>query len=119
MMKQQINIVAYQCKACGKVHFPFHDRCLSCKGREFDEIKPQGNAKLITFSQIFNLPWGFDNRFIFVGVAEFENGVKAMGQITANDPGELKLGMTVKPTWGVVRVIGGEDVYGLIYKPIQ
>ena len=115
---KQIDIVAYKCKKCGKIHFPFHDRCLACKGREFEKIAPQGHAKLITFSQIFNLPWGFDNRFIFVGVAEFENGVKAMGQIAANAPEELKLGMPLKPTWDVVRVIGGENVYGLKFEPI-
>ena len=115
---KQIDIVAYKCKACGKIHFPFHDRCLACKGREFEKIAPQGHAKLITFSQIFNLPWGFDNRFIFVGVAEFENGVKAMGQIAANAPEELKLGMPLKPTWDVVRVISGENVYGLKFEPI-
>jgi uncharacterized OB-fold protein len=112
-----IELVAFKCKACGKVHYPFHDRCLSCKGREFEKIKPQGNAKLITFTQIFNLPWGFDQRFIFLGVAEFENGIKAMGQITANSPDELKLGMTLKPTWDVVRVISGEKVYGLKFTP--
>jgi uncharacterized OB-fold protein len=114
---KKIELVAYKCKKCGKVHFPFHDRCLSCKGREFDKIKPEGNAKLLTFTQIFNLPWGFDQRFIFVGVAEFENGVKAMGQIKANAPDELKLGMTLKPTWDVVRVISGENVYGLKFEP--
>ena len=113
-----IDIVAYKCKKCGKLHFPFHDRCLACKGREFDQIRPQGNAKLLTFSQIFNLPWGFDNRFIFVGVVEFDNGIKAMGQIVANAPEELKLGMTLKPTWDVVRVIGGENVYGLRFEPM-
>ena len=41
-----------------------------------------------------------------------------MGQITANAPEELKTGMRLKPTWDVVRVIGGEDVYGLIFKPV-
>ncbi len=116
---KQIDIVAYKCKACGKIHFPFHDRCLVCKKREFERIAPQGNAKLITFSQIFNLPWGFDDRFIFVGVAEFENGIKAMGQIAANAPDELKLGTTLKPTWDVVRVISGEKVYGLKFVPAQ
>jgi uncharacterized OB-fold protein len=115
---KKIEIVAYKCKKCGKVHFPFHDRCLSCKGREFEKIKPEGNAKLLTFTQIFNLPWGFDQRFIFVGVAEFENGVRAMGQIKANALDELTLGMTLKPTWDVVRVISGEGVYGLRFEPV-
>ena len=112
-----IALVAFKCVKCGKLHYPFHDRCLVCKGREFDKIKPEGNAKLLTFTQIFNLPWGFDQRFIFIGVAEFENGVKAMGQIKANAPDELKLGMTLKPTWDVVRVMSGENVYGLKFEP--
>ncbi len=114
-----IEIVAFKCKKCGKVHLPYHDRCSSCKGREFEKITPQGNAKLITFSQIFNLPWGFDNRFIFVGVAEFEDGIKAMGQIRADAPDQLKLGMTLKPGWDVVRVMSGENVYGLVFEPIK
>jgi uncharacterized OB-fold protein len=113
-----MNIVAYQCKKCGKLHFPYHDRCLSCKGREFEKVAPRGNAKLITFSQVFNLPWGFDNRFIFIGVAEFENGIKAMGQINANAPEELEPGMALRPTWDVVRVISGEKVYGLKFEPM-
>jgi uncharacterized OB-fold protein len=115
---KQIQIVAYKCRKCGKVHYPFHDRCLACKSREFDQIKPQGNAKLITFTQIFNLPWGFDQRFLFIGVAEFENGVKAMGQIKADSVDELKLGMMMKPSWEPVRVMYGENVYGLKFEPL-
>ncbi len=115
---REIELVAYKCKQCGKIHFPFHDRCLVCKGREFEKVKPQGNVKLITFTQIFNLPWGFDQRFLFIGIGEFENGIKAMGQIKANAVEELKLGMTLKPTWAPVRVQSGESIYGLRFEPI-
>jgi uncharacterized OB-fold protein len=114
---KEIELIAYQCKKCGKVHYPFHDRCLECKGREFEKIKPQGNAKLITFTQIFNLPWGFDERFLIIGVAEFENGVKAMGQIKADSIDGLKLGMTLKPSWEPVRKQYGENVLGLKFTP--
>jgi len=114
---KEIELIAYQCKKCGKVHYPFHDRCLECKGREFEPIKPQGNAKLLTFTQIFNLPWGFDERFLIIGVAEFENGVKAMGQIKADSIDGLKLGMTLKPSWEPVRKQAGENVFGLKYTP--
>ena len=47
-MKKEIAITAYKCKKCGKIHYPYHDRCLACKGREFEQIKPQGNARLLT-----------------------------------------------------------------------
>jgi len=115
---KDIAIVAYKCLKCGKLHYPFHDRCMDCKGREFEEIKPQGNARLITYTQIFNLPWGFDQRFLVIGVVEFDNHVKAMGQVKVESLDELKLGMKVKPSWEPVREQAGENVYGLKFEPI-
>lgn len=113
-MKKAIEIVAYKCKKCGKIHYPFHDRCLACKTREFDSISPHGKAKLLTFTRIYNLPWGFDQRYLIIGVVEFENGVRAMGQIHADESLPLKLGMKLRPSWGTIRVEYGEPVYGLV-----
>ena len=115
---KEIAIEAYKCLKCSKIHYPFHDRCMDCKGREFQEIKPQGNARLITYTQIFNLPWGFDQRFLIIGIGEFENGLKAMGQIDADSVDHLKTGMVMKPSWEPVRVQAGENVYGLKFEPI-
>lgn len=118
-MKKAIAIDAYKCKQCGKIHYPYHDRCLNCKGREFEVIQPQGNAKLLTYTQIFNLPWGFDERFLVIGLAEFENGVKAMGQLKVLSLDGLKPGMTVKASWDSVRMRYGEKVYGLKFEPLE
>mgnify|MGYP001069359683 CR=1 FL=1 len=116
-MTRPIGIVAYKCKKCGKLHYPFHDRCLACKHREFELVKPQGMARLLTFTRIYNLPWGFDQRYLTIGVVEFENGVRAMGQIHAAESYELKVGMVMQPGWGPVRVQYGENVYGLTLEP--
>jgi hypothetical protein len=116
---KEIAIKAYKCKKCGKIHYPFHDRCMACKGREFEIIAPKGKAKLLTYTQIFNLPWGFDQRFLIIGVAEFENGIKAMGQVNAGSVNELKIGMAVKASWEPVRVQYGENVYGIKYTPVK
>ena len=113
MKKKEIEIVAYKCKKCGKLHYPFHDRCLACRNREFEEVKPQGKAKLLTWTRIYNLPWGFDQRYLTIGVVEFENGVKAMGQIQADESYDLKIGQMLEPAWETVRVQYGENVYGL------
>ncbi len=115
----ELKVVAFKCKACGKIHYPFHDRCLACKGREFEKIKPEGQAKLLTYTQIFNLPWGFDERFLIIGVAEFENGVKAMGQIKADSLEALKPGMLLKSSWEPVRIQHGEKVEGLKFEPVS
>lgn len=118
MKAREIEIVAYKCSKCGRIHYPFHDRCLDCKSRNFEEIKPTGNAKLLTYTQIFNLPWGFDERFLIIGVVAFENGVKAMGQIHADSIEDFKTGMKLKPTWAPIRVVGGENVFGLVLEPL-
>ena len=49
---------------------------------------------------------------------EFENGVRAMGQIDVDENYDLKIGMTLRPTWAPVRVQYGEDVYGLKLEPM-
>ena len=118
MLKKEIAIVAYKCKKCGKLHYPFHDRCLRCKNREFETVKPQGKAKLLTWTRIFNLPWGFDQRYLTIGVVEFENGIKAMGQINVDESFDLRNGMTLQPEWGPIRKQYGEDVYGLVLEPV-
>ncbi len=117
MKKKDIAITAYKCKKCGKLHYPYHDRCLECKNREFEKVKPQGDVKLLTYTTIYNLPWGFDQRFLILGIAEFENHIKVMGQIIAESTDGLKIGMKMKPYWDVIRYQYGEPVYGLKFDP--
>ncbi len=116
-MKRDIEIIAYKCKKCGKLHYPFHDRCMACKSREFEKVKPEGNIKLLTFTRIYNLPWGFDVRYLIIGVGEFENGVRAMGRIDVDESYPLATGMMMEPTWAPVRVKYDENVYGLVLRP--
>ena len=115
----ELQITAYKCTKCGRVHYPKHERCLSCKHREFEAVKPEGDAKLIAYTQIFNLPWGFDERFLIIGVGQFENGVKAMGQVTAASLDGIETGMTLKASWEPVRYSYGEPVFGLKFAPIE
>ena len=48
-----------------------------------------------------------------------ENGVRAMGQIHVDEAFDLKIGMTMHPTWAPVRVQYGENVYGLVLEPAK
>ncbi|MBU0494120.1 MAG: OB-fold domain-containing protein [Chloroflexi bacterium] len=109
-------ITAYKCQACGYVMYPSHYRCLHCGNREFDEIAPSERGKLLTYTEIWNLPWGIDERSRVIGVVEFDNGVKAMGLLKTDAP---KLGMKLAAGWEPVRVIGGEEVYGLVFAPVK
>ena len=108
------NITAYKCKSCGLVMYPHHFRCLQCHKREFEEITPSEKGKLLTFTIVEQLPWGFDERGRVLGVVEFDNGVKALGVILAESP---KIGMKLKAGWDSVRMIGDQKIYGLTFEP--
>ena len=116
-MTPELGITAYKCTACGHIHYPYHDRCLDCQGRDFEEVKPEGDARLLTYTQIFNLPWGFDVRYLVIGVVAFANGVKAMGQIKVDSFDALETGMTLKAAWEPVRFVAEEPVFGLVLRP--
>jgi hypothetical protein len=92
--------------------YPGHFRCLNCRGREFEEVESGDKGTLITYSEVFNLPWGIDERSRTIGIVELRGGAKAMGQIKAEKP---KIGMKLEAEWEPVRVIQGEQVYGLTF----
>lgn len=51
-MINELKIIAYRCKKCGRIHYPFHDRCLDCLERDFEEMRPEGDAKLLAYTEI-------------------------------------------------------------------
>jgi len=118
-MSDEIPLTAYRCKRCGKVHYPFHDRCLRCRSRRFEPIHPAGKATLLTYTVLFNLPSGFDEPCLVLGLAEFENSVRAVGQINVNSVEQLKTGMSLKPAWGAVRFRAGPAIFGLKFEPLE
>ena len=105
-------ITAYKCTNCGYVMFPKHERCLNCSEREFEEIEPTEQGKLVTYTIINELPWGIDERGRALGIVKFDNGVKAMGLIKAD---QLKIGMKLTTGWDKVRFMDGVRVYGLTF----
>jgi hypothetical protein len=92
--------------------FPRHERCLNCNEREFEEIEPTEQGKLVTYTIINELPWGIDERGRVLGIVKFDNGVKAMGLIKAD---QVKIGMKLTTGWDEVRFMDGVKVYGLTF----
>lgn len=105
-----MTITAYKCKNCGRVMYPKHERCLNCNKRDFEQIQPSEQGKLLTYTRINELPWGIDERGRVLGLVEFDNGIRAMGLISRD---KVKIGMKLTAGWDVVRVIRGVKTYGL------
>ncbi len=111
-------ITAYKCRECAHVMYPYHYRCTHCGGRAFDEIAPSDEAKLLTFTIIEQLPWGFDERGRVLGVIEFTNKVRAMAQIAIDaDTETITIGAKLSVHWEPVRDYYGVKVYGLVCRP--
>jgi uncharacterized OB-fold protein len=108
-------ITAYKCKKCGQVMYPYHYRCVSCGAREFEAFAPSDKAKLLTYTIIEQLPWGFDERGRILGIVEFTNKVRALGLIDVPED-EVKVGMRLTADWQPVRDDYGEKVYGLVFR---
>jgi len=110
------NKKAFKCNKCGRVTYPARARCLGCKSTEFVEIPFPEGGEVIAFSQLFQPPWGVDDRFLSLGIVKFDNGIKAMGRFTSPD---INIGDRVKAAWEKFRVIAGEDIYGWIFSPAK
>lgn len=108
-----MDMSAYECTNCGKVHHPQYTVCQQCGHREFKEIPLGGKAKLLTYTRVFNLPEGYMKPWLNFGILEFENGVRVSGQVDCDD---LETGMELVSTVDVVKEGVGVDYYGFVFK---
>lgn len=91
---------AYKCTACGELHHPKHYVCKRCGNRTFEEISLEGEATLLTYTKVYNLPEGYMKPYIYFGIVKFENGLTVSGQLEVKNP---EIGMKVKSTVGIVK----------------
>ncbi len=113
-------IKGYECKNCGRLGHIAGRRCLSCKGTEFEEIKLGDKAVLRTYTQIYNIPAGVNvDPPLMIGLLEFDNGVKVVGQLNVDDPEDLGVGKKFEPEWSKLREIQGKEVFGFRFKLVE
>lgn len=114
-MVHEKNLLAYKCKKCGHLHYPFRMRCKKCgnlKQFEFDTVPLPKNGKIVTFTYAYALPGDFAVPRLGLAIVELENGMKATGQLKAENP---KIGMKVKGKIEIVRDEGFVDRYGIVF----
>ncbi len=114
---------AYKCTKCFKLHHPRYIVCQNpdCDGRAFERLPLEGKCKLLTWTRVYNLPEGYMMPWLHFGIVEFENGVRATGQIGFDEG--IESGMELTSTVGVVRTrvikykeTVDEPIYGFIFQ---
>lgn len=116
-MKIEEKIEWKKCSKCGFLQYKTHIRCLKCKFQEFINLEPLKTCKLLTYTILTSPPLEFRNQESYaLGVVEFENGIKALGQITISQ--NLKIGMNLKPVYKKTCVnLDDKEVYNYVFEP--
>jgi len=107
-----------KCNKCGFLQHISHVRCLECRNDKFSIIQPSGECKLVTFTILNAPPAEFrDKKSYTLGVVEFENGIKALGQITTRN--NLEIGMKLKPVYQkICENLDGKEIHAYVFEPI-
>ena len=114
----ETTIIWKKCKKCGKLQHSSHIRCLQCRNTSFDTVESSGDCKLLTYTILKAPPAEYRDKSAYaLGVVEFANGVRALGQLTTTD--NLKVGMKMKPIFGkLTDNLDGQEVSGILYDPL-
>lgn len=117
-MSNEKKIEWKKCMNCGYLQHKSHLRCLNCKSKEFEFITSKGDCKLLTYTILTAPPKEFrDRKSYAIGVVEFDNGVRALGQLTTKD--NLKIGMKLKAIYRkICDNLDGKEIHAYIYKPV-
>ncbi len=112
-------IVGIKCQKCGKIQHEDHLRCLKCKNDTFEKIEANGECTLLTYTILNAPPSEFrDKQSYGIAVVEFENGIKALGQIEIRE--NLKTGMKLKPVYEkICKNLDGIEIYDYVFKIIE
>ena len=107
-----------KCQKCGFLQHSSHIRCLKCKHEKFDKIEANGNAKLLNYTLLKAPPAEFRDKAHYVlGILEFENGIKVLGQLVHHD--QIEIGMKMKPVYRKIsNNLDGREVYDYTFEPI-
>jgi len=117
MSEEKRKMIGFKCKKCGRINYPKRARCLSCKGMEFEEVELGEECELVTYTQVYNPPAGYKgDPPLMLGIVKFLNGVRVLGQLAIDHPRDLKLGAKLRPIWGMLREIGGKEVFGFKFE---
>jgi uncharacterized OB-fold protein len=109
-------VLAYRCRSCATLHYPFRMRCKQCGNLEFFEFDPEPltlHGRLLTFTRVHNLPAEYEVETLGLGVVELDEGVRLTGQLDVAEPA---MGMEVTGTVEVVRHETYDDYWGVVFR---
>ena len=118
-MSEKEKIEGNKCSACGLIQHVSHIRCLRCKNDTFSRVIASDTSTLLSFTLLKAPPMEFrDKKSYTLGIVEYENGMRALGQIHTRD--DLEIGMVLKATYKkICNNLDDNEVYAHVFEPID
>jgi uncharacterized OB-fold protein len=107
------NMIGTKCIGCEKIYFPKRTCCPNCNKKDMEEVLLGNTLTLLTYTELWTVPKGIDQLPLLLGILEFENGTKVLGQLESKD---VKIGLKFKPVWSKIRKINGKEIYGFKFE---
>jgi uncharacterized OB-fold protein len=114
--EQTPHISAYRCQGCGEIYYPAPMVCRRCDakrdpvtGAGWETFDLEGPCTLLTWTRVWNLPEGFDRKFLLFGMVQFDNGLRAAGRLEVE--GDPRIGARL-----TARVVEADERPG---KPVK
>ena len=86
-------ILGHRCCACGSIYYPAPMICAKCSarrdpvtGKHWETFALEGPVTLRSWTRVWNLPDGYNVKFLLFGIAEFANGLRASGRVAVEEP---------------------------------
>ncbi len=113
------HLIAGHCRSCGKYTFPKYYACPACFSEDLEDAPLSPRGKLHSFTIVrrslpyYPVPYA-------LGLVDFPEGVRVMAQIETKNFEELRLGMDMEVTIGVVRKgKDGRDILSYKFRPVS
>jgi uncharacterized protein len=120
--QKEPEVYARKCSGCGKLYYPAPMLCGECSERrdpsgilfpEWETVSLSGKCELLTWTRVWNLPEGYDVKFLMFGIVEFENGLRASGRLEVDEP---ETGMKLEAKVGMIKETATEEITGFFFE---
>jgi len=118
--QKEPKIEAYKCQKCGSIYYPAPMVCSECDarrdpvtGKGWETFDLEGPCTLLTWTRLWNLPEGYTKKNMLFCIVQFENGLRASGQLEVDDP---KTGMALHSTVIESDERPGKPVHVFVFK---
>ena len=122
--RQGASLTACRCAGCGHHYFPLVATCRNprCRDKRVERVAITSRGHLYSYTlQSYRPPALFRMEQwapYALGIVEFPEGLRVMGMITGCPPAELRIGLEMEITVGVLyRGEEGQDVLTYMFRP--